>query len=269
MYQTLKIFILKALTNEEHLESYNYSTPEKSVRKEYQPPATPTNLVQTKVKTNESTTKSNKRRQGNLISVDSIISIMKESESLAQKNQVTVGSAATKDDTTKQKKYTCQECQQSFTRKFNLTTHMSRHANKKPHACDKCEKSFVLNSELTLHKKLHNSQHQCRVCDKVFAAPSKLKNHLRIHTNERIFACPEENCDKSFTDKRNLMGHMSSHTKDRNYMCEICNKAFKMKNKLKSHMNVHKNTTDHICTICGTSYKWKPNLLKHIKKHIV
>ncbi|KAI1846006.1 hypothetical protein JX266_007815 [Neoarthrinium moseri] len=94
------------------------------------------------------------------------------------------------------KKFQCDECDVSFTRKHNLTNHKRTHAGAKPYACFHCGKSFTRMADCDRHE---NTQHvatkfTCRGplksgstwgCGAPFARADKLADHLRTSKGQK------------------------------------------------------------------------------------
>ncbi|KAJ1565869.1 hypothetical protein HK096_008247 [Nowakowskiella sp. JEL0078] len=81
------------------------------------------------------------------------------------------------------KDFLCPQCSRSFTRRFNLQTHLETHQPNRirQHHCDECPKSFA---------RIHD-----------------LKRHQNIHTNPNSFVCPSL-CGKTFSRKDALTRHL-------------------------------------------------------------
>ncbi|KAJ1919544.1 hypothetical protein H4219_001899 [Mycoemilia scoparia] len=84
---------------------------------------------------------------------------------------------------------TCDVCNRSFSRPYNLKTHRLTHFPDSPQArpfkCDICDKSFTRKHDMSRHKKTHtnaNSQrHQCSFCDSHFTRRDVLNRHVADH----------------------------------------------------------------------------------------
>ncbi|KAI1871350.1 uncharacterized protein JN550_004795 [Neoarthrinium moseri] len=95
-----------------------------------------------------------------------------------------------------EKKFQCDECDVSFTRKHNLTNHKRTHAGDKPYSCFYCGKNFTRLADCDRHE---NTQHGvtqfiCRGplksgstwgCGAPFVRADKLADHLRTSKGQK------------------------------------------------------------------------------------
>ncbi|KAH6592632.1 hypothetical protein BASA50_007920 [Batrachochytrium salamandrivorans] len=87
------------------------------------------------------------------------------------------------DEDSSRKLPTCPVCGQSFTRAFNLNSHLKSHENVKPFACDMCGMSFTRRHDLNRHIRQHMPERpfSCDRCDRTFLRKDALKRHERMH----------------------------------------------------------------------------------------
>ena len=64
-----------------------------------------------------------------------------------------------------------------------LNIHNRIHSKQKRFTCDQCQKTFAQKSSLILHKRLHSGEkpYQCDVCQKKFSHLSHFKRHKKSH----------------------------------------------------------------------------------------
>ena len=85
------------------------------------------------------------------------------------------------------KRFPCPHCDKTFTRKYNMQSHLLCHTDDRPFKCDQCTASFVRKHDLRRH---------CR----------------SIHSQVKPFACP--NCSMSFARSDGLRRHLEAEMRE-------------------------------------------------------
>ncbi|XP_073433360.1 uncharacterized protein [Dendrobates tinctorius] len=168
---------------------------------------------------------------------------------------------------TREKQFSCSECDSSFTRKSNLVKHQKIHTGEKPFSCSECGKCFIAKSHLFRHQRSHTGEkpYTCSECGKCFAKKSNLFNHQRTHTGKKPYSCSL--CEKSFTDKSSLVTHERIHTGENLFPCLECGKSFTCKSNLVIHERIHTGEKPYSCSVCGKRFSNKSDLNKHGRIH--
>ena len=87
---------------------------------------------------------------------------------------------------TGKKNFKCEVCENNFSQKSNLKTHMLTHTKVKAHECDICKKKFSQKSSLVTHFRIHLGEkpYGCSKCEKWFTDSSNRDTHIRTVHNE-------------------------------------------------------------------------------------
>ncbi|XP_031758135.1 histone-lysine N-methyltransferase MECOM isoform X2 [Xenopus tropicalis] len=197
-------------------------------------------------------------------------------------------------DIHEERQYRCEECDQLFESKTELSDHQKYPCGTPHSAFSLVENSFPasLNDDSDLGEMQHT--HECKECDQVFPDMQSLEKHLLSHTEEREYKCDQcpkafnwksnlirhqmshdtgkhyecENCSKVFTDPSNLQRHIrSQHVGARAHACSECGKTFATSSGLKQHKHIHSSVKPFVCEVCHKSYTQFSNLCRHKRMH--
>ncbi|XP_053566094.1 histone-lysine N-methyltransferase MECOM [Bombina bombina] len=198
-------------------------------------------------------------------------------------------------DIHEERRYRCEECDQLFESKAELTDHQKFPCSTPHSAFSLVEDNFQqdLNDDSDIHE-MHHS-HECKECDQIFPDMQSLDKHLLSHTEEREYKCDQcpkafnwksnlirhqmshdtgkhyecENCSKQvFTDPSNLQRHIrSQHVGARAHACSECGKTFATSSGLKQHKHIHSSVKPFVCEVCHKSYTQFSNLCRHKRMH--
>jgi len=117
----------------------------------------------------------------------------------------------------------------------NIKRHVRTHTRERRFTCTECQRSFMCSRSLTAHMRCHNDdeQYACCICNKNLGSQNNLESRVHSHTSNRPFVCYV--CGCKFSLSKALKGHMHTHTDQRVFKCEGCNQQFSQYVHLKQH----------------------------------
>jgi Zinc finger, C2H2 type len=137
----------------------------------------------------------------------------------------------------------CDWCDAKFANMGNLSIHMkAEHERIYNSYCKFCEQWFSSKHVLDTHiKRIHlQTEFRCYRCGKKFREKVILKEHLEKHKIHKEMKSSCVVCKKSFMSSFHLAVHTrTKHSKTRDFKCEICERSFLLKTNLQCHMRVH------------------------------
>ncbi|XP_001359687.3 zinc finger protein 84 [Drosophila pseudoobscura] len=147
---------------------------------------------------------------------------------------------------TRKAHYSCELCQQRFTRKYQLYDHQRQtHSwSEAPHVCGRCDGRFV-----SLQMLRHHNESQCR-------------------NSQKRFLCHK--CPLRFRWKHNLRAHFREHRiANQTFECSQCKRVFDKKKSLTVHLlSAHAEESKLIpCQWCTRKFYRHDYLVKHLKRH--
>ena len=149
-------------------------------------------------------------------------------------------------------RYSCSECNKSFTRKDQLKVHINSVHKGQKFMCDICTKIYDSQPSLKYHiSSIHEQKrYNCELCDESFSYSATLKSHVkRVHALIKPeYKC--DHCDYRAKHTGHLNVHIKSvHNKER-FQCAKCPKNFISAQALRNHITLsHKKNEETLIDI--------------------
>ena len=163
-------------------------------------------------------------------------------------------------------KYSCNECQEKFYGKGNLTDHNSK-VHGKEYECTFCDMTFKHKPTRNVHieKEHSEAQQMCEICSKTFKTKSAIIKHRKRHFDADLFKFPCSQCSKGAQTEKSLQTHMETHHQGKQFMCAYCTAAFTSSSERIQHeKRVHGEKTIS-CPQCDKMFAMEMQLKLHIK----
>ncbi|KAF8966368.1 hypothetical protein BGZ46_000393, partial [Entomortierella lignicola] len=79
-------------------------------------------------------------------------------------------------------------CSKTFSRLYNLTSHIKSHSNQRPFQCDHCDRQFARLHDKKRHERLHRGVRPfaCDRCQHHFARTDALNRHLKVEGGRNL-----------------------------------------------------------------------------------
>jgi hypothetical protein len=170
--------------------------------------------------------------------------------------------------------YECDVCGLKSKDITNLRNHLMTHTGERPHMCKYCEQAFTKKGILKTHiRAVHFKEkpHTCTICSKSFTCKHSLQRHMATHSSDKPHKCSYSGCNAAYTLKENLHRHVKTVHKNLKYKCKYCEAEFtRERTKAKHERKVHDPTFEKFeCLFCGKKYQEYATLENHVyRRHM-
>lgn len=160
------------------------------------------------------------------------------------------------DDPDKRKRFSCSQCDSTFSARSSVTQHIKFvHQKLKPHTCDECGSSFPSSYILDQHLQIHvnpntRQKFHCKECHKFYFTRTGLTQHVKsVHERLGELTCTWSRCNSVAFSRTALRRHIAMvHEKRQQFPCLMkskdgsCLRMFTTKSEAKRHHDyVHLN----------------------------
>lgn len=162
------------------------------------------------------------------------------------------------------KRFQCELCAYSTSRKHDLTRHNRTHTKEMAFKCELCPKAFARNCQLKIHMRSHASQFQinCANCGQGFVSQESKDSHVKKCKTKR-FECYL--CGFQSFRKYSLVQHMRWHSGELPFQCAICERKFNRRKTLDDHMKTHADQFPFQCSNCRDGFHSEKEKKTHEK----
>ena len=117
--------------------------------------------------------------------------------------------------------YSCDLCNQKFSRKGHLTKHLLTHKDIRQFQCSECNYKAFTKQNLVIHLLQHSGAkpQKCDVCDYSTTTKSSLNGHKQTHRDDKPYSCTLYTYKAK--QSAGLYNHMKKHTGYR-FICSEC-----------------------------------------------